>query len=123
VLTDLLRYAIRGIRRAPLFTSVAVMSVALGIGTNTATFTLMDQLMLRKLPIRAPQQLVMLNPARPPWGGASGLTAGHMTRVATKPATQLNSSVATCNLLPVLPSACAARSVTEKKSSRLDKFL
>jgi predicted permease len=55
-----LRYALRGIRRAPLFTSVAILSLALGIGANTAIFTLMDQLMLRKLPIRAPEQLVML---------------------------------------------------------------
>lgn len=55
-----LRYALRGIRRAPLFTSVAMLSLALGIGANTAIFTLMDQLMLRKLPIRDPQQLVMV---------------------------------------------------------------
>jgi predicted permease len=55
-----LRYAVRGIRRAPLFTSIAMLSLALGIGANTAIFTLMDQLMLRKLPIREPQQLVML---------------------------------------------------------------
>jgi predicted permease len=55
-----LKYAVRGIRRAPLFTSVAILSLALGIGANTAIFTLMDQLMLRKLPVRAPQQLVML---------------------------------------------------------------
>ncbi len=55
-----LRYAFRGLRRAPLFSSVAILSLALGIGANTAIFTLMDQLMLRKLPIRAPEQLVML---------------------------------------------------------------
>ena len=55
-----LRYALRGIRRAPLFTSVAILSLALGIGANTAIFTMMDQLMLRRLPIRAPEQLVML---------------------------------------------------------------
>jgi len=55
-----LRYALRGIRRAPLFTSVAILSLALGIGANTAIFTLMDQIMLRHLPIRAPEQLVML---------------------------------------------------------------
>lgn len=55
-----LRYALRGIRRAPLFTSVAILSLALGIGANTAIFTLMDQLMLRKLPIASPEKLVML---------------------------------------------------------------
>src|ERR671938_1187173 len=55
-----LRYALRGIRRAPLFTTVAVLSLALGIGANTAIFTLMDQLMLRQLPVENPEQLVML---------------------------------------------------------------
>ena len=55
-----LRFSLRAIRRNPLFTSVAVLSLALGIGANTAIFTLMDQLMLRQLPIRDPDQLVML---------------------------------------------------------------
>jgi predicted permease len=47
-------------RRSPLFATVAILSLALGIGANTAIFTLMDQLMLRALPIKDPQQLVML---------------------------------------------------------------
>lgn len=55
-----LRFALRAIRRSPLFAAVAIASLALGIGANTAIFTLMDQLMLRQLPIRAPEQLVML---------------------------------------------------------------
>ncbi len=54
------RYALRGIRLNPLFTCVAVFSVALGIGVNTAIFTLMDQFMLRHLPIEDPDSLVML---------------------------------------------------------------
>ena len=55
-----LRYSLRGIRRNPLFATVAILSLALGIGANTAIFTLMDQLMLRELPVRDPDQLVML---------------------------------------------------------------
>jgi len=55
-----LRLAFRGLRRSPLFATVAILSLALGIGANTAIFTLIDQLLLRKLPIRAPEQLVML---------------------------------------------------------------
>ncbi|HVT91966.1 MAG TPA: ABC transporter permease [Bryobacteraceae bacterium] len=54
------RYALRAMRRSPLFTSVAILSLALGIGANTAIFTLMDQLMLRELPVKDPGQLVML---------------------------------------------------------------
>src|SRR6478672_9494613 len=55
-----LRLAIRGLRRSPLFAAVAILSFALGIGANTAIFTLMDQILLRKLPVRNPGQLVML---------------------------------------------------------------
>ncbi len=55
-----LRLAIRGLRRSPLFATVAILSLALGIGANTAIFTLIDQILLRKLPVSHPEQLVML---------------------------------------------------------------
>src|SRR5262245_40616790 len=54
------RLALRGLRRSPLFASVAILSLALGIGANTAIFTLIDQILLRKLPVRNPEQLVMI---------------------------------------------------------------
>src|SRR5918995_414070 len=59
ILPDL-RFALRTLRRSPLFTTIAVLSLALGIGANTAIFTLMDQLMLRLLPVKEPDRLVML---------------------------------------------------------------
>ena len=59
ILQDL-RFAFRTLRKAPLFTSVAVLSLALGIGANTAIFTLIDQLILQLLPVRNPEQLVLL---------------------------------------------------------------
>ncbi|HEU0119373.1 MAG TPA: ABC transporter permease [Bryobacteraceae bacterium] len=55
-----LRFALRTLRRSPLFASVAILSLALGIGANTAIFTLLDQILLRKLPVRNPEELVML---------------------------------------------------------------
>jgi predicted permease len=55
-----LRLAFRGLRRSPLFATVAILSLALGIGANTAIFTLIDQMLLRKLPVKAPDELVML---------------------------------------------------------------
>jgi predicted permease len=55
-----LRLALRGLVRSPLFSMVAILSLALGIGANTAIFTLIDQILLRKLPVAAPDQLVML---------------------------------------------------------------
>ena len=56
-----LRYAARGLRRNKAFTAVAVLSLALGIGANTAIFTLFHALLLRMLPVVRPQELVMLN--------------------------------------------------------------
>jgi hypothetical protein len=55
-----LRYALRTLRRSPLFAGVAILSLALGIGANTAIFTLIDQIVLRKLPVKDPESLVML---------------------------------------------------------------
>ena len=52
------RYTIRLLRKAPVFTAVAVFSLALGIGANTAVFTLLDALLLRTLPVHDSHELV-----------------------------------------------------------------
>jgi hypothetical protein len=67
-----LRYAWRGLTRSPLFTFVAVLSIALGIGANTAIFTLVDEVLLRMLPVKDPEQLVLFNGARNHYGNNSG---------------------------------------------------
>ncbi len=67
-----LRFALRAIRKNSLFASVAILSLALGIGANTAIFTLMDQLMLRRLPIKNPDQLVALHQQGPHPGNNMG---------------------------------------------------
>ena len=61
------RYAFRIIAKNPAFSAVAVLSLALGIGANTAIFTLIDYVMLRALPVRAPEQLAVIarNPEKP----------------------------------------------------------
>lgn len=71
-----LRLAVRTLFRAPVVTSVAVFSLALGIGANTAIFSLFDQLILRPLPVASPQELVNLQAPGPKPGGTSCNQAG-----------------------------------------------
>ena len=54
------RDALRALRATPVISAVAVLSLALGIGANTAIFSILDSLMLRSLPVRDPQRLVLL---------------------------------------------------------------
>jgi putative ABC transport system permease protein len=56
-----LRLAIRAFRASPVVTAVAVLSLALGIGANTAIFTLVNSLLLRALPVREPERLVQVS--------------------------------------------------------------
>jgi predicted permease len=59
-----LRYSVRMLFKSPVFTLVAVVSLALGIGANTAIFSLMDVVMLRSLPVDEPSQLVLFGDGR-----------------------------------------------------------
>ena len=69
------RYALRGFAKSPGFTAVVIVTLALGIGANTAVFQLVDAVRLRSLPIRAPQELAELRIA----GGNGGFGANDGT--------------------------------------------
>jgi predicted permease len=71
-----LRLALRTITRTPFLTAVAVLSLALGIGANTAIFSLFDQMLLRSLPVQEPDQLVNLGAPGPKHGSQSCNQAG-----------------------------------------------
>ena len=62
-----LRYAIRILAKSPGFTATVVLSLALGIGANTAIFSLIDAVMLESLPVRNPAELLLLNWSAQQW--------------------------------------------------------
>jgi putative ABC transport system permease protein len=64
-----IRYALRILAHTPVISSVAILSLALGIGANTAIFSLVDSVMLRMLPVEKPEQLVQLRFRNPERGG------------------------------------------------------
>src|ERR1700722_1263356 len=64
-----LRFSLRQIRRSPGFMVTAVLTLALGVGANTAIFSLLDQALLRSLPVREPEQLSVLSGTGKAWAG------------------------------------------------------
>ena len=66
-----LRVVLRAMLRAPVFSCIAILSLALGIGANTAMFSLLDQFLLRTLPVKNPQELVFLYHPGPAQGSVS----------------------------------------------------
>jgi predicted permease len=85
-----IRIAFRTWRAAPALTAIVLASIALGIGANTAIFTLVDQILLRRLPIHAPDRLVQVTRSGPfygsNWGDGSEISVPmyeHLRRNAT----------------------------------------
>jgi predicted permease len=72
-----IRHIIRSLLHTPLFTITAVASLALGIGANTAIFSMLDRVLLRTLPVKAPHELVLLHHPGPVQGSTSSDERGN----------------------------------------------
>ena len=77
-----LRYALRQLGRTPAFTAVAILTLALGIGANSAIFSVMNSLLLRYLPAHDPARLVYLHTTGNPSGSSQ---TGHGDSSLTMP--------------------------------------
>jgi putative ABC transport system permease protein len=71
-----LRYGFRGLLRNPLFTLMAMLTLALGLGANVAIFTIVDAVLLKPLPYSEPDRLVQLS-EKPPGGGRTAVAPGN----------------------------------------------
>ena len=75
-----IRYGIRKMRRAPALASVVVLSLALGIGANTAIFSLVHAMVLRDLPIKEPERVMVLQYLEPKGDVPAALDHSHSGR-------------------------------------------
>lgn len=80
-----LKLAFRGLARTPFVTGVAILSLALGIGANSAIFSLFNQILLRPLPVTAPGELVNLSSPGPRQGSTSCNQAGSCDEIFSYP--------------------------------------
>src|SRR5262245_16171871 len=70
------QYTLRQWRKAPGFALTAILTLALGLGANTAIFTLLDQALLRPLPVHDPKSLVVLEGTGTAWNGMTSIRGG-----------------------------------------------
>ena len=78
MLSDL-KFSLRQLIKAPGFAAVAILSLALGIGANTAIFSLVNDFLLRSLPVRSPEELVLFRAIN----GAQGSSMSRSLRSST----------------------------------------
>ena len=111
-----LRYALRGLRKQPSFTAIAVLTLALGIGANTAVFSVLNAVLLRPLPYHAPEQLAVLFLEIPTQGLREGRSAyGDIEEWRRQSRTFADMAIAD----PVRPTLTTATGVEQVRVSRV----
>jgi putative ABC transport system permease protein len=116
-----IRFGVRMLAKNPGFTAIAMLTLALGIGANTAIFSLMNQILLRRLPVRSPNELVVLHAPGPATGHVSD--DGDVTESFSYPMYKglRENSTAQCSVLAryAFSASIASNGQTERGSGEL----
>src|SRR5262249_19654859 len=116
-----LRYSLRMLWKTPGVTLIATFTLALGMGANTAIFSLLDQVMLRRLPVQRPEELVVLRSPGPLRGHASsdGDTATSFSYPLYKKLREQNQALAGLLARYAIPLSVSAQGQTERAAGEL----
>ena len=114
-----LKLAFRTLAKTPFVTTIAVLSLALGIGANAAIFSLFDQMLLRALPVHEPERLINLQAPGPKPGSQSCNNAGDCEWVFSYAMYRdLERAEVPVSLAGIARSARASRSTSSRSAAR-----